>query len=369
MLPSLSDKLEIFNADLPLERASTIPRLWYCDTDVFDAERDAVFGNSWLAVGRLDQVEEPGSYFTIDAGGDPILVARDKAGQLNAFSNVCRHRAARVATGACGKASFFQCRYHGWTYDLSGSLKGTPEFDGIVDFSRDKTCLPRLSLATWGPFIFVHLSSNPPPLSDLLAPLAEKVKPEAISTLKFVERREYDIQCNWKVFVDNYLDGGYHVNTIHPSLSKVLDYSKYKSEIFTESNLQWSPIQADRSGDESVSNVRKGSAYYWWSFPNFMLNLYDGVMDTNVVWPVGPDRCRVIFDFFFAETEGEKAKSFISQSMAVAHQVQVEDVDICEDVQRGLKSKRFDTGRFSVRREIAGHHFHRLLAKKLRAMP
>jgi choline monooxygenase len=105
---------------------------------------------------------------------------------------------------------------------------------------------------------------------------------------------------------------------------------------------------------------------YWWVFPNFMMNIYQGVMDTNLVLPLGPDRCRVVFDFYFADTDGPAAEGFIRDSIAVAHQVQREDVQICEEVQRGLASRSFNTGRFSVRREAAGYYFHQLLARKLR---
>ncbi len=132
-------------------------------------------------------------------------------------------------------------------------------------------------------------------------------------------------------------------------------------------SVQISPLKPpDANADTKVSNVRMGNeAQYWWVFPNFMLNLYDGVMDTNIVLPLGPDRCRVVFDFFFAQTEGAAAEKFMPKSMAVAHQVQLEDIGICEEVQRGLCSRSYDTGRFSVRREIAGYHFHQILARRL----
>ena len=203
-------------------------------------------------------------------------------------------------------------------------------------------------------------------LSEFLAPLPERTASLQMERLRFVERREYELACNWKVFVDNYLDGGYHVNYVHPGLSGVLDYSQYRTEVFDWTSVQSSPIKAAEKAEESVSKVRTGDrAYYWWVFPNLMLNIYKGVMDTNLVLPLGPDRCRVIFDFYFADTEGDEARQFIADSIDVAHQIQLEDVAISEDVQKGLASRSYSTGRFSVRREIAGYHFHRLLGRKL----
>ena len=364
---SLHEKLRLFDADATLEHARTIPSSWYFDPDIYRAECRAVFGDSWQAIGRVDQVADPGCYFTADLAGEPILVVRDEEGVLRAFFNVCRHRAARVAPEAAGHATRLRCRYHGWTYDLVGRLRGTPEFDGVADFCREDNGLAPVAVATWGPFVWVHLGASPPPLTDLLAPLQKHPSVPGLSGLRFAERREYRLECNWKVFVDNYLDGGYHVNTIHPGLAGALDYSRYRTEIGGETSVQISPLKPADSdaGNASVRDVRTGeAAYYWWIFPNLMMNIYQGVMDTNLVLPAGPDACRVIFDFYFA-ADTLDAVSFKSESIAVAHQIQLEDVGICEEVQRGLASRSFDTGRFSVRREAAGYHFHRLLARTL----
>jgi choline monooxygenase len=369
MAPSLQEKLAQFDADLPLAKARTIPASWYFDPEIYQAECRAVFGQSWQVAGRADQVREPGSFVTTEIAGEPVLVVRDADGILRAFSNVCRHRAARVAHEPEGKVSRLRCRYHGWTYDLTGRLRGTPEFDGVEEFCKEEQGLPRLEAATWGPIAWAQLQATPAARSSLesfLAPLPEKTAGMQLQCLRFFERREYVLACNWKVFVDNYLDGGYHVNTIHPGLAGVLDYSQYRTEVSGNTSVQSSPVASNSEGE--TGNVRSGGwAYYWWIFPNFMLNLYDGIMDTNLVLPLGADRCKVIFDFYFANTEGADAQRFAHDSIAVAHQIQEEDLGICEDVQRGLASRSFDTGRFSVRREAAGYHFHRLLARSLQA--
>jgi choline monooxygenase len=195
--------------------------------------------------------------------------------------------------------------------------------------------------------------------------LPERSAELGVGGVKYVARREYEMGCNWKVFVDNYQDGGYHVNTVHPGLAGALDYSQYRTENYAHGGVQISPLKA--SDDPTVAKVRSGkSAYYWWVFPNLMINLYEGVMDTNLVLPLGPDRCRVIFDFYFARTEGAEAQKFIADSIEIAHQVQLEDMGVCDEVQRGLKSRSYDTGRFSVKRESGGYHFHQLLARQLR---
>ena len=366
MTTSLREKLAQFQADLPLDRARTIPALWYFDAELYAAECRWVFGQSWQVACRIEQVAEPGSFATMEIAGEPMVVVRGREPgfqDLRAFFNVCRHRAARVVNEPSGTASRLRCRYHGWTYDLAGRLIGTPEFDGVVDFSREANSLVPVSVDTWGKWVWVHLGPNPVPLREFLAPLLAHPSFLDLESLHFVDRREYVVACNWKVFVDNYLDGGYHVNTVHPGLAGVLDYSRYRTEIHGQTALQTSPTAP--ATDQAISSVRSGTAYYWWTFPNFMLNVYAGVMDTNLVLPMGPDRCRVRFDFYFSETAGDGARRFIEKSMAVADEVQMEDIAICEEVQRGLASRSFSTGRFSVRREAAGFQFHRLLVDRL----
>ena len=355
-----------FDPDLPLSQARTIPSSWYCDRGLYALECSAIFGRSWQMVGLVESVAAPGSYLTAEIAGEPVLVVRDLAGELRAFANVCRHRAAPILNEPCGQATRLRCPYHGWTYDLSGQLRGVPEFEGVEDFRREDNGLPAYAVDVWGPMVWVHMGQPEQSLPEFLAPLNTGVKGRGLEALHFVERRSYDLACNWKVYVDNYLDGGYHVNSVHPGLAGVLDYANYRSELYDHSSVQISPLKA--AADAGLSTVRVGDiAQYWWLFPNFMLNAYQGVMDTNLVLPLGPDRCRVIFDFYFADTEGEKAREFIRASIDVAEQIQQEDIAICEQVQRGLASRSFATGRFSARREEAGYYFQQLLARQLRA--
>jgi choline monooxygenase len=354
--------LDAFDPTRPLDRAHTIPNDWYFDADLYDLERRTVFAG-WRVAARADQLAAPGSFATAEIAGEPVAVVRDGDGVLRAFHNVCRHRAAPVLTEPCGHATRLRCRYHGWTYDLAGRLRGAPEFDGVADFCREDFGLVPLAADLWGPTLWVHDATPHLPLADYLAPLPAMTQPLGVDRLRWHARREYDLACNWKVYVDNFLDGGYHVHTVHPGLAGVLDYAHYRTDVFAHASVQVSPLKPAEGGAVEGA-VRTGdNAYYWWVFPNFMVNLYAGVMDTNLVLPLGPDRCRVVFDFYFAEGASPE---FVTQSVEVAERIQQEDVGICEEVQRGLRSRSFRTGRFSVRRENGGYHFHQLLARSLR---
>lgn len=352
---------------LPLEQAQTIPTSWYFDPDLADLENQVIFGQSWQLAGRLEQVKQPGSFLKATIGQESLIVVRDEVGTLRGFYNVCRHRASPLVTEACGQISRLRCRYHGWTYDLTGRLRGVPEFEAVENFSREKEGLIEIAVAVWGLFVFVNLQENPGPLHDFLAPLSARTAEKDWMRFQFVEQRVYDLDCNWKVFVDNYLDGGYHVNTVHPGLAGILDYSEYHSVLHSECSVQISPIQNPKTdAAREVASVRNGEASYWWLFPNLMINHYDNCMDTNLVLPLGPQASRVIFDYYVAGNSTTIAEA-TQQSIAVGHQIQLEDIEICENVQRGLHSRSFRTGRFSVRREGPGYHFHQLFAQRLKS--
>ncbi|HEY7099982.1 MAG TPA: aromatic ring-hydroxylating dioxygenase subunit alpha [Terriglobales bacterium] len=364
---SVRDILASYNDDAPLSEASTIPAPWYVDSRVADLESEAVFAKTWQMVGRIEQVEKPGQFITAVVGGEPIVVVRGNDGMLRGFFNVCRHHAAAVVTEKCGQASLLHCPYHGWNYGLDGSLKGMPEFDGVKGFDRQQNGLLPINADIWEKFVFVNLDPHADSLQTFLGGLVRRVAPLGVTRLNYFESRVYDIHCNWKVFVDNYLDGGYHVPHLHKGLNSVLDYKEYTIENEDRYCLQSSPMVSSDQ-DAATGATRKGDrAWYFWQYPNLMINCYEGYMDTNLVLPIDVDHCRVIFDFYFADVS-ESAKAYNQQSVAVGARVQDEDLGICEDVQRGLKSRAYGAGRLSVRRESGEHLFHRLLAADLKRM-
>ena len=362
---SVRQILSSYNDQAPLSQASTIPAPWYVDDRIAELENRAVFSNSWQMVGRADQVEEPGRFVTATVAGEPIVVVRGNDGVVRGFYNVCRHHAAAVVTQKCGQAQLLRCPYHGWNYGLDGSLKGMPEFDGVNNFERQQNGLVPIKAAVWEKFVFVNLDPKSRSIEDFLGGLVKRVAPLQISRLHYFDSRTYDIACNWKVFVDNYLDGGYHVPHLHKGLSSVLDYKEYTIENEDRYCLQSSPMIASNE-DAATGATRQGDrAWYFWQYPNLMINCYQGYMDTNLVIPLDVDHCRVIFDFYFSDVS-ESRRTYNEQSVAVGARVQDEDLGICEDVQRGLKSRAYGAGRLSVRREAGEHLFHRLLAADLK---
>jgi choline monooxygenase len=365
MQSSIDKILSIYDDHAPLSRASTIPAPWYVDPRVAELERLNVFSKTWQLVARTDQLQTPGQFISATVAGEPIVVVRGADGVLRAFYNVCRHHAAAVVTQPCGTASILHCPYHGWNYGLDGTLKGMPEFEGVENFERSQNGLVPIRVETWECFVFVNLENSSPSLIEFLGGIVKRVAPLGIGKLHYFDRRTYNIACNWKVFVDNYLDGGYHVPHLHKGLNSVLDYKQYTIENEDRYCLQSSPMVASDE-DAATGSTRKGDrAWYFWQHPNLMINCYAGYMDTNLVIPIDVDHCRVIFDFYFADVS-EAAREYNEQSVNVGNRVQEEDLGICEDVQRGLKSRAYRAGRLSVRREAGEQLFHRLLAADLK---
>jgi choline monooxygenase len=367
MDPTIPEILASYNSSAPLSQAYTLPAAWYTDARIADLELRNVFARTWQAIGRTDQLEKPGQYVTAGVAGEPVVVARGSDRKLRAFFNVCRHHAMTVMNEPCGEAQHLRCPYHGWTYNLEGELRGMTEFEGVQDFDRAKNGLVPIRVDTWEKFVFVNLDSEAAPLEKFLGALVERARPLGFSDLKFVERRSYTLDCNWKVYVDNFLDGGYHVPHMHKGLNSVLDYTNYTIENVDRLCIQSSPVAVDSGSEANAAATRKGDrAYYFWQYPNFMLNWYEGYLDTNLVIPLGVDRCEVIFDFYFANTAASEMP-YICQSIEVSERVQQEDIVICGGVQRGLRSRAYQAGRLSVRREAGEHLFHRLLAADLRS--
>jgi choline monooxygenase len=365
---SISQILLLYDDRAPLSEASTIPAPWYVDPRIAELEGRTVFSRNWQVIGRTDQVEKPGDFVTFTVSGEPIVAVRGNDGNLRAFYNVCRHHAAAVVSEPCGRAQLLHCPYHGWNYGLDGSLKGMPEFEGVKNFDRGANGLVPVSVATWEKFVFVKLDGDGESLEQFLGGIVKRMAPLQVTKLHYLDTRIYDIACNWKVFVDNYLDGGYHVPHLHKGLNSVLDYKQYTIENEDRYCLQSSPMVAS-SEDAATGATRKGDrAWYFWQYPNFMINCYAGYMDTNLVVPIDVDHCRVIFDFYFADITSEAARRYNEESIAVGDRVQSEDLGICEAVQRGLKSRAYGAGRLSVRREAGEHLFHRLLAADLKSM-
>lgn len=354
-----------------LSLASTLPARLYLDPAVLDCERERIFYRSWQWVGHTSRLTQDGDYATTAVLEQPLVLLRDGA-ELRGFYNVCRHRGGAVAVGE-GNRRTLQCHYHGWTYGLDGSLRGTPDFAAARCFDRAASGLVPVPVAQAAGLLFTNLAgrgspgpadspgvSRQPPgpsLGELLGEILQEIAGLPLGRMRPVRRVDYELRCNWKVYVDNYLEG-YHLPLVHPGLFRALDYSAYRVETRRYHSRQHAPLRG----------VPDAQALYYWVFPNLMLNIYPGSVQLNLVVPTAVDRTTTVFEWYQldggdalpAASGGELASSF-----AFADEVQREDIAICEQVQRGLASHAYDRGRFCPAHENGVHHFHQLLVEHL----
>lgn len=338
-----------------IRRAHTPPPSLYTDPAVLGLEQRRVFGRTWQPAARLDQLSESGAYVAARIAGHSIVTVRD-GDALRAFHNVCRHRAGPVARG-CGARQSLQCAYHGWTYRLDGTLSRAAEMDGVVDFRPEDLSLAPVAVGAWGPLVMCAL--------DPAVGLDEVVgRIEVDAGLAFVMRREYELACNWKIYVDNYLEG-YHIPFVHPELMRELDYDQYRTDTDRYWSRQYAPLRpvvAQTGRRRYVPAPGDDDAAYYWIFPNIMLNIYQGQLQTNVVEPLGSDRTRVVFEWYAASPPDDPTTDpKWSSLVGFSDLVQQQDADICEAVHRNMRSPAARPGRYSVRRENGVHHFHGLL--------
>jgi len=358
----LAREIARFDPAPAIEDAWTPPGSWYTSPGICALERDAVFARTWQPVARVDEVPLPGDFVSGCLAGEPWVVLRDADGSVRAFHNVCRHKGREVVQGS-GNAAELVCGYHAWTYRLDGRLKSAPRMAGIRSFDKETMSLPPLRAEVWGPWVFVNMDPHAPPLAGQIPELTRRLEAGGWSGLTFHSRKTWDIACNWKVYADNYLDGGYHIPHMHPTLDAQLDMNTYRTELFGGYAIQ--SVDPAGGSDPRIAFDAKerigGGAMYAWIYPNFTVNRYGPCLDSNHIQPLGPDRCRVVYDFFFLETGGDAARRFIEASIAQSEVTQREDIAICESVQVGLGSRSYDRGRYAPRVEIGEHHFHRLL--------
>lgn len=361
-MPSLLPTLHI---DSDISRAWSIPASFYTQANVAKAEEEKIFRRTWQVVGHRDQLSKPGDFFTIELLGEPLLLVRGPKGELRCFYNVCRHRAGPPAEG-CGSRKLFRCGYHGWTYDLDGKLISAPEFEDVQDFDPAQFTLASVRAEEWSHLIFINFDPQPRPLAEWLGELPKQAERFGFTGMKLFERRTYAMKCNWKTYIDNYLEG-YHLPSVHPGLNRELDYNAYTVEVYPGHVRQFSPIRGAQAGDVSPRRYQEASESlttdYFWAFPNWMLNCYPDNVSLNIVLPVNAECSLAIFEWYLPEKDLGCAAA--KASVEFSDQIQAEDVAICEIVQKNLRSRSYQRGRYSVKQEKGVHAFHRMYAEMM----
>ncbi|MDD9900924.1 MAG: Rieske 2Fe-2S domain-containing protein [Alphaproteobacteria bacterium] len=324
----------------------TLPARLYHNPAAYEHEMEKIFRSEWLLFCHESQVSTPGQYVAMTLAGRPVVVLRAKDGSLNGFHNVCRHRAAQIIEDGCGKAASLRCPYHGWVYDGHGKLAKAPGFGGDEKALCEKTSLFPVHVAVHGGLVFVSMADTPPLFKTSLGDLPKALETTDIPTFVFHKTASHHIACNWKTYVENYLEG-YHIPAVHPALNREVDMETYRA-VNGNRIIRHETQMKDPDGNNS--------GLWLWFWPHAMLNIYKGGMNLELVLPTGPETCRLHYTYFFTKDTMDHA-STIDMSAAVT----AEDITICENVQRNLKAGVYDTGVLSPRHEQGLGYFQSLI--------
>jgi choline monooxygenase len=348
-----------------IAQAKTLPADFYSDASAYRRAIDKVFAPSWQLAGDLDAILKPGfaTPVTLLEGSlnEPLALVSDKEGKLRCLSNVCTHRGALLIEKPC-TLNDIRCRYHGRRFSLDGTFQSMPEFKEVKNFPTESDHLARLPVFTWGKWIFTS-AGQPKPAEQVFGDMMKRVA--WLPLEKFVLHKElsrdYIVNAHWALYTENYLEG-FHIPFVHPGLNQVIDYNKYTTELFRYSNVQIGIAKENEPAFDlpqgSPDHGKKVGGYYFWVFPNLMFNFYPWGASINIVKPLGPGKTLVSFLTYVADASriGEGAGSGLDK-------VEMEDEAVVESVQRGVRSRFYRHGRYSVTRETGTHHFHRLISE------
>jgi len=329
----------------------TLPSSWYYSDETFALEKERIFCREWLCAGREEQVPRPGDHLVLDIVGESILIVRNRQGVLRAFYNVCRHRAGPLALRDGRGAKRLRCHYHGWSYALDGRLLSAPEMDGVADFDIAATRLPRARVVEWRGLVFANLDDDAPSLDEVLDGIASRLGSHAIESYVFHSRQTYDIACNWKTYVENYLEG-YHIPLVHPFLNSAVDATKYEVSVTA-------PVIFHQAPPRDGSPI---AGLWAWAWPCLGVNVYaDGILMERM-WPLDCGHTRLDYLHFF--TDGI-ARNEMERSITASEDTTREDKLITEAVQRNLDAGIYEKGRLSPKHEEGVAWFQREIARVL----
>lgn len=354
-----------FSVDADIRKASTIDSEFYTSEEVYHASKEKIFARTWQFLGDTDDVRLSGqlSPYTILPGclDEPVLLSRDKDDALHCMSNVCTHRGNILVEHNCIDNQV-RCRYHGRRFEMNGRFKSMPEFEGVENFPSADDDLPHFPCELWDRLLFAGVAPSMS-FGEAFGDMQQRLSFLNLNEFKFEPNRsrDYLVKANWALYVENYLEG-FHIPFVHAGLNAAIDYSTYTTELYRYSSLQL----ANSRGDSEVFNLPVGhtdhgkpiSAYYYWVFPNMMFNFYPWGLSLNIIRPMGTSLTKVSFlTYIYDESKLDRGAG------AMLDKVEREDEAVVENVQKGIRSRLYSSGRYSPTRETGTHHFHRLLCE------
>ena len=353
-----------FFVDEDISRARTLDKSFYNSETIFDECREKLFASSWQFIGSEDLLSDdlnvyPFTFFE-NYLDEPLVLTRDRENNLHLLSNTCTHRGNIIADHHC-RANNLRCKYHGRIFQLDGRFHSMPEFKEVKDFPGPDDHLKKLPLFTWGKWLFTSLSQSLDP-QFFFIDMMKRVSWMPLRDFQFIPDRSRDfvVKAHWALYCENYLEG-FHIPFVHAGLNAVIDFGNYTTELFAYSNLQLGIAKDNEDCFEiphgSIDYGKKIAAYYFFVFPNMMFNFYPWGLSVNVVKPLNKKETRISFLTYV----WDESKYNVGAGSGL-DEVEMEDEEVVENVQKGIRSRYYTQGRYSVTREQGTHHFHRMIS-------
>jgi len=380
-MSSLLSQDEISNVSLPATEGWCLPPRCFTSQDFFEAEVQRIFMRDWVCIGRADRVENPGDYFTLAIAGEPLLISRDDAGAIRAFSNVCPHRGSVMIEGQ-GNAKIFSCPYHGWRFSRDGKLAGAPLMDQTIGFDKANCRLREIGIEVWGGFAFINFDRNASPLAPRLAGLEKKIARYRFNDFKTDQVAELENECNWKIGVENAIDE-YHAYIVHRSLEPTKSF--YLDKTFAEADpdgmwainmtpaikpypyvtgtsLAASPFPAI----EGLNDFEMKSFNVLGIFPNTIIALNPDSIITLIFFPISPGKTALHVAMNYPRSSFGIADFERHSKEAMEALIFTNDQDMygCRLAQKGLYSSLAQPGRLSYLEE-AVRYFDSYIARRM----
>jgi choline monooxygenase len=357
-----------FQIEPDISQAQTLHTDFYLKEEYFEQAKEKIFARCWQFVGDTDQVKDPGWVTPVNLLegyiNEPLVLSKDKKGDIHCLSNVCTHRGNLIVEFPC-KLNDLRCKYHGRRFQLDGKFLSMPEFKEVKNFPSPSDNLSPLPLFQFGKWLFTSLK----PSHEAQAAFKEMI--DRVGWMPFEKfafrsdlSHDYIVECNWALYCENYLEG-FHIPFVHAGLNSVIDYGNYSTELFRYSNLQLGIAKEKEMvfdlPSSSLDYGKNVAGYYFWVFPNMMFNFYPWGLSLNIINPISVSKTKVKFlSYVWDESKLRQGAG------ADLHRVELEDEDVVQNVQKGIRSRFYNHGRYSVTREMGTHHFHRLIAEFMR---
>ncbi len=349
----------------PTTEAATLPPWCYTSAAFLEGELARLFRPDWNCVGRADRWVETGDYAALDVAGVPVIVLRDGQGGLRAFANLCRHRGMQLLEGE-GRCMGIKCPYHGWTYSLTGRLAAAPKMKRSEGFDQGDFGLRSLRIESLEGFAFVALDGAAPPLESYLAGFPEVIAPYRLHDMVCTRRHSFTVACNWKLFIEIFLEY-YHLDAVHgETLSKVGYQDPTPPEAVAGAFATQFGVHEGTSGTltpagggtlppiEGLPASLAGGTRYTVVYPGLIFALTTDSLWSYVCTPDGPASTQVLMEVCFPRASAVRA-DFAKRVAGYYERLDVgiaEDIAILERQQQALASPFAGPGRFCYLEEL-----------------